>query len=112
MRRALTGAGFRVRGGEFLDADRVPLHLLFTGEPQGIDWADKIRFPDPSSAQVCSMIDGIPTVWVARLMEMKLSCGWSNPRRLRDVVDARRLMETHGLDKSFAGKLQPLLRTQ
>lgn len=110
IRRALKSAGLPARGGEFVGEADVRLHLLFAGEPEGIDWAKAIRFPDPAEARWVIDIDGLPTVVLVRLIEMKLSCGLSNPRRPQDIADALRLMEVHHLDKRYAARLHPLLR--
>lgn len=109
---ALDAADMRLEKWEFIGPEDVRLHLLLTGEPEGIDWAKQIPFPDPSDAQICSTLDGFKTVRLARLVEMKLACGLSNPRRPRDVDDALRLIEVNELDKRFAGKLHRLLRTE
>jgi hypothetical protein len=72
--------------------------------------AKKIKFPDPAADRNVQQIDSFPTVVLVRLLEMKLACGLSNPRRPQDIADALRLMEAHKLDKRFAGRLHPLLR--
>jgi hypothetical protein len=110
VREALESVGMPARGGEFIGEADVRLHLLFAGEPEGLDWAKAIRFPDPAEDRSVEEIDGLPTVVLVRLIEMKLACGLSNPRRPRDIDDALRLMEVHRLDKRFATRLHPLLR--
>ncbi len=110
VREALESAGLPLQGGEFIGDEDVRMHLLFSGEPEGIDWAKAICFPDPSDERSLAEIDGFPTVVLIRLLEMKLACGLSNLRRPRDVDDALRLMELHHLDKRFAARLHPLLR--
>lgn len=112
VREALESAGLPLRRGEFIGDEDVRLHLLFTGEPEGIDWAKAIRFPDPSDDRATAEIDGFPTVVLIRLLEMKLACGLSNPRRAQDIADALQLMDIHELDKRFAPRLHPLLRRE
>jgi hypothetical protein len=107
---ALRDAGMERKKGEFIGDEDVRMHLLITGEPEGIDWAKAIHFPDPVDARVVETIDDFPTVVLARILEMKLACGLSNPRRPRDIDDALRLMEVHELDKRFVTRLHPLLR--
>jgi hypothetical protein len=109
VHRALQSAGLVLRGREFIGDKDVRLHLLLTGQPEGIEWATSIVFPDPADPTCVRAIDGFPTVVLARLLEMKLACGLSNLRRPRDIDDALRLMEVHKLDKRFAGQIHPLL---
>lgn len=107
---ALDSAGLPLQGAEFVGDADVRLHLLYTGEPEGIKWASRIAFPDPADVRNVERIDSFPTVVLPRLLEMKLACGLSNLRRPRDVDDALRLMEVHKLDKRYAGRLHPALR--
>jgi len=112
VRAVLEQAGLRYQKGEFIGADDVRLHLAFDDMPAGEDWAKSIRFPNPREAKERSILDGFPTVRLARLVELELACGLTNPRRLQDVADVLRLIEINGLDNRFAGKLHKLLRNE
>lgn len=112
VKLALNAAGMPFERGEFYGDQDVRLHLLFTGRPEGIDWATAITFPDPGDIKAAGEIDGFPTVRLLQLLQMKLACGLSNPRRPQDIADALRLMELHKLDKRYAGRLHPLLRAE
>jgi len=110
VRAALKETGMRYRKGEFIGDEDVRLHLLIAGEPEGLDWAKQIEFPDPGESQTTSTIEGFTAVRLARLVEMKLACGLSNPRRAQDVADVLKLIDLHDLDKRFAAKLHRSLR--
>lgn len=112
VKDALQAFGLMLRKGEFIGPEDVRVHLAFDDMPAGADWAKSIRFPDPRLAVERSRIKGFATVRLARLIEIKLACGLTNPRRPQDIADVLRLIDVNRLDKRFAGKLHPLLRKE
>jgi hypothetical protein len=44
------------------------------------------------------------------LIELKLVSGGSNPRRITDLADVQKMIETLGLDEGFAAQLDASVR--
>lgn len=81
----------------------VTFDLLVSGDLAGrVARNDQIRFPDPGDAVT---LKGLPTVPLARLVELKLVT-W----RLKDWADVIELMRRNHLDETFAQQLHPLVR--
>jgi hypothetical protein len=91
------------------DADSgVRIEFLVTGDYPGDGLPKPVAFPDPSAASV--EIDGIHFLQLARLVELKLASGMTNPRRGQDLVDVQRIIETLDLPADFAAQLNPFVR--
>ena len=58
-----------------------------------------------------SVIDGVRVVSLKDLIAIKLRCGLNNLNRAKDIGDVVELIRRVPLDKRFAGKLPPDLRT-
>ena len=56
------------------------------------------------------LIDGIRTVSLVKLIELKLASGMSAPGRLKDLADVQELIRVRSLDSSVAAHLDPLVR--
>ncbi|NOT00919.1 MAG: hypothetical protein HOP29_09845 [Phycisphaerales bacterium] len=107
FKRELVGASYeRVEGRSrrFRDSEtRVTIYVLNAGDLAGRTSRNKeIRFPSPAEAME---IGGIPTVSLARLVELKLVT-W----RMRDWADVIALIRENELDEEFAEQLNPLVR--
>ena len=89
----------------FRDPDsEVTIDILIAGELAGRRSKNtSVRFPDPSQRE---MHGDIPTVSLARLIELKLVT-W----RYKDWGDVVELIRRRDLDESFAEKLDPIVRT-
>ena len=108
FRQVLEGSVYvRTEGASrrFRDPDsEVTIDILIAGELAGRRSKNpSVRFPDPSERQ---MHGEIPTVSLARLIELKLVT-W----RFKDWGDVVELIRRRDLDKSFAEKLDPIART-
>ncbi len=84
-------------------AENVPIEIITSGEYPGDGLPKPVRFPDPSASFV--VIDGIKTVTLEKLIELKLASGMTAPDRLKDLADVQELIKTKSLDSSFATNL-------
>ena len=66
--------------------------------------------PDDEGAVV--HVDGIPMVGLAKLIELKLASGLSNPRRAQDLADVIALIDARELGKRFAARLDRSVRAE
>lgn len=113
FREELVGLGYRpaFEGStkQFRTAEEnVPLEVITAGEYPGDGLPKAIAFPDPSESFV--MIDGVRTVTLEKLIELKLASGMTAPHRLKDLADVQELIKTKSLDSSFASKLDASVR--
>jgi hypothetical protein len=84
-------------------AENVPVDIVTAGEYPGDGLPKPVKFPDPSESFV--VIDGIKTVTLEKLIELKLASGMTAPDRLKDLADVQELIKTKSLDSSFATRL-------
>ena len=96
---------------EFRSPAGIPVHFVLSNEPAGDDASYGVKFPDPSDSKAVGVIDGLPVVTLARLMELKLACGLGNVRRThRDFADVVELIVVHDLRGDFARFLHKSVR--
>src|SRR5216684_318056 len=69
----------------------VRVEIVTTGEYPGDGLPKPVRFPDP--ADVAIEIDGIKTITLEKLVELKLASGMSAPHRLKDLADVQELIK-------------------
>lgn len=69
-----------------------------------------MKFPDPSESFV--VIDGVKTISLEKLIELKLASGMTAPDRLKDLADVQELIKSKSLDSSFAVSLHSSVREQ
>jgi hypothetical protein len=114
VRSALTAAGFAYdeKQREFRWAGQVPLQLVFSGTFPGRASTSEIVFPEPDDPQSTERIEGLPTVTLPKLIELKLASALANPRRARDGADVMELIDIHRLDKTFAPRLNKAVRPE
>ena len=89
-------------------AENVPIEIMTAGEYPGDGLPKPVKFPDPSKSFV--LIDGIKTVILEKLIELKLASGMTAPDRLKDLADVQELIKVKSLDASFAERLDPSVR--
>jgi len=89
-------------------AENVPIEVITAGEYPGDGLPKPIAFPDPSEHFV--VIDGVKTITLEKLVELKLASGMTAPDRLKDLADVQELIKTKSLDSSFAEKLDSSVR--
>ena len=56
------------------------------------------------------VIDGVKTVDLAKLIELKLASGMTGLARLKDLADVQELIRVKGLDEGIADRLDPFVR--
>lgn len=109
----LIGLGYRL---EFQGArkrfrttrENVKLDIVTTGEYPGDGEPKPVRFHNPRDDY--EIIDGIKTVTLEKLIELKLASGISAPDRLKDLADVQELIKLKNLDASFAVRLNPYVQ--
>ena len=103
-RPAFTGARktFRTTG------ENVPVEVITSGEYPGDGLPKPVRFPNPGDVAV--VIDGVKTLTLEKLVELKLTSGISAPDRLKDLADVQELIKLKGLDANFAERLNEYVR--
>lgn len=88
--------------------ENVPIQIVTSGEFPGDGRPKPVQFHDPKEAFV--VIEGIKTVSLEKLIELKLASGMSAPDRLRDLADVQELIRLKKLGADFAEKLNPYVR--
>jgi hypothetical protein len=89
-------------------AENVPIEIITAGEYPGDGLPKPVKFPDPSESFI--VIDGIKTVTLEKLIELKLASGMTAPDRLKDLADVQELIKLKLIDSSFAERLDSSVR--
>ena len=113
FREELVGRGYRPA---FEGATRmfrtveegVAVRVVTTGEYPGDGRPKPVQFPKPNEATV--EIDGVKTITLEKLVELKLASGTSSPDRLKDLADIQELIKTKNLPAEFAERLDASVR--
>lgn len=113
FREKLVGLGYRpafagARKKFRTTDDNVPIEVIVSGEYPGDGLPKPVQFPEPEAAS--EIIDGIKTIRLERLIELKLASGMTAADRLKDLADVQELIKLKSLDESFANKLNPFVR--
>ena len=113
FRAELVGRGYRpafegARKKFRATRENVPLEIITSGEFPGDGRPKAIAFPDP--ARVAVEIDGVKTVNLEKLIELKLASGASGLGRRRDLGDVQELIRVLNLDSEFAEKIDDSVR--
>lgn len=103
-RPAFSGARKKFR----TTAENVSVEIITTGEYPGDGLPKPVQFPNPGEVSV--VIDGIRTLSLEKLVELKLTSGISAPDRLKDLADAQELIKIKDLDENFAEKIDEYVR--
>jgi len=83
-------------------AEDVSVDIVTTGEYPGDGLPKPVRFPDPKDVTV---IEGIKTIALEKLVDLKLASGMNLPDRLKDLADVQELIKVRGLTADFAVRL-------
>jgi len=115
FRRELVGLGYRpaFEGAtrKFrTTAENVTVEIITAGEFPGDGLPKPVIFPNPGENQV--EIDGIKTVSLEKLIELKLASGMTAPDRLKDLADVQEVIKIKNLAADFAEKLNPFVRAK
>ena len=86
----------------------VPIEIITTGEYPGDGKPKPISFPQPQDAFI--VIDGVKTVPLKTLIELKIASGLTGAGRLKDLADVQELIRIKRLPASFADQLSPYVR--
>ena len=113
FREKLVGLGYRpaFEGAtkNFRTTDEnIPVDIIASGEFPGDGLPKPVEFPNPSDFAV--VIDGVNTISLEKLIELKLASGMTAGDRLKDLADVQELIKLKGLDEDFAGKLNEYVR--
>ena len=103
-RSAFEGATKKFRTTE----ENVTVEIITTGEFPGEGKPKPVKFPNPSENQI--EIDGIKTLTLEKLVELKLASGMTAPHRLKDLADVQELIKIKNLAANFSEKLNPFVR--
>lgn len=105
-RPAFEGATKKFRASE----NNIPIEIITTGEYPGDGLPKPVVFPRPEDVSV--EIDGVQTISLEKLIELKLASGISAPHRLKDLADVQELVKVKHLDQTFAEKLDESVRAK
>ena len=103
-RPAQTGATKKFR----TTRENVTVEIITNNEFPGDGKPKPVTFPDPNENKV--EIDGIKTVSLEQLIELKLASGMTAPHRLKDLADVQELIKIKNLTADYAEKLNPFVR--
>jgi len=88
--------------------ENLTIEIITTGEYPGDGLPKPVRFPEPKEHSV--VIEGIKTLNLPKLVELKLASGISGAARLKDLADVQELIKLKDLDREFSEKLDPSVR--
>ena len=88
--------------------ENVTVEIITSGEFPGDGKPKPVVFPNPKDVSV--EIDGIKTLTLEKLIELKLASGMTAPHRLKDLADVQELIKIKNLQGDFAEKLNPFVR--
>jgi hypothetical protein len=113
FRNKLVGLGYRpaftdARKKFRTSAENVPIEVITAGEFPGDGLPKPVDFPEPGES--CIEIDGIKTLTLEKLIELKLTSGMTAGDRLKDLADVQELIKLKGLDAAFAKQLNEFVR--
>ena len=103
-RPAFEGATKKFRTTE----ENVSVEIITSDEFPGDGKPKPVSFPNPAENAV--EIDGIKTVSLEKLIELKLASGMTAPHRLKDLADVQEVIKIKNLSAEFAEKLDPFVR--
>jgi hypothetical protein len=113
FREKLVGLGYRPAFAEAkkkfrTTEENIPVDIITAGEFPGDGLPKPVQFPNPNEFSI--EIDGIKTVSLEKLIELKLTSGISASDRLKDLADVQELIKIKNLDADFAEKLHEFVR--
>lgn len=103
-RPAFEGARKKFRTTE----DNIPVDVITAGDFPGDGLPKPVQFPEPNEFAV--VIDGVNTISLEKLIELKLASGMTATDRLKDLADVQELIKIKRLDADFAEQLDPYVR--
>ena len=88
--------------------ENVTIEIITAGEFPGDGKEKPVRFEAPTENQI--VIDGIKTLELAKLVELKIASGMTAPHRLKDLADVQEVIKIKKLGADFAEQLNPYVR--
>ena len=115
FREKLVGLGYRpafegARKKYRTTAENIPVEIVVAGEYPSDGLPKAVQFPDPKDVSV--EIDGVKTITLEKLIELKLASGLSAPHRLKDLADVLELIRVKSLNADFAAQLDETVAPQ
>jgi hypothetical protein len=89
-------------------AENVPIEIITSGEYPGDGKPKPVRFPTPPEDTI--VIDGIRTVTLEKLIELKIASGTTGLARRKDLADVQELIRVLALEAALADSLDPSVR--
>jgi hypothetical protein len=89
-------------------AENVTVEIITEGEFPGDSKPKPVVFPNPNESE--TEIDGIKTLSLEKLIELKLASGMTAPHRLKELADVQEIIKIKDLTAEFAEKLNPFVR--
>ncbi len=112
--KELIGLGYRPAfpgaRKKFRTSENIPIDIITTGEYPGDGLPKPVEFPNPTDFAV--VIDGVNTISLEKLIELKLASGMTAGDRLKDLADVQELIKLKGLDAGFAERLNNYVRAK
>lgn len=88
--------------------ENIRVEIITSGEFPGDGLPKPVEFPDPTKFAV--FIDGVKTISLEKLIELKLTSGMTAGDRLKDLADVQELIKLKDLNEKFAERLDPFVR--
>lgn len=89
--------------------ENVPIEVFTAGEYPGDGKPKSVMFPDP--AEYWLEIDGIKTITIEKLVELKIASGLTGAGRRKDLADVQELIWVRELDAAFANQIGEYVRS-
>ena len=114
FRERLIGRGYRPAFNnatkKFRTSDNIPVEIITSGEYPGDGLPKPVVFPNPEDFSV--VIDGVRTITLEKLIELKLASGITAPHRLKDLADVQELIKVKRLGAEMADQLDESVRAK
>lgn len=90
--------------------ENIPVEIITSGEFPGDGLPKPVQFPNP--AEFAVIIDGVKTISLEKLIELKLSSGMTAGDRLKDLADVQELIKLKDLKEDYSKKLNEFVRVK
>ena len=86
------------------DENNVAVHVLIAGDYPGDGLPKPVAFPNPEAVVEVGP-DGIPSIRLSALIELKLASGMTAVHRMQDLADVIQLIRANQLSKEYRQQL-------
>lgn len=109
----LVGLGYRplfegARKSFRTSQENLTVEIITTGEYPGDGLPKPVEFPEPKTHSI--VIEGVRTLSLPKLVELKLASGISGAARLKDLADVQELIKIKNLGSDFAEEMDSSVR--